>query len=226
MNITHVLKELSAHFLTVTESGFKYGPQGKMLLKNLEEHWFLHCITMSRYNVFLSDEIHDTLNFITKTEMSDVPFGLATIKNSKNYWAQNMLTIQKSNVHKIAEIAIFNSDTETKDLFHKIQKERKIWWRRLAQYPSRFKLTEAKRVKNCDVIDIEAQFSFGNLIVEKITYHTDVQKLFSQVPYIFFHLASHCRNLKITIIIMDYFIFRLIVKKILPTYKWLNIRCP
>lgn len=181
MNIGNILKELGSHFISLTECGLKYGPQGKMLLRNLEEQWFLNCITMSRYNIFLSDEFNQTLNFVIKTEMSDIPFGLASIKNSKHYWDLNLLPMQKSNSHRIAETNIFNNNTETKDLFHKIQKERKIWWRRLAQYPSRFKLTEAKKIKGCNVVDIEAQFPFSNIIVEKITYHTDVQKLFSQV---------------------------------------------
>ncbi|XP_050476798.1 DNA polymerase subunit gamma-2, mitochondrial isoform X2 [Bombus huntii] len=154
MNIGNILKELSSHFISLTECGLKYGPQ---------------------------DEFNQTLNFVIKTEMSDIPFGLASIKNSKDYWDSNLLSIQKSNSHRIAATNIFNNNTETKDVFHKIQKERKIWWRRLAQYPSRFKLTEAKKIKGCNVVDIEAQFPFGNVIVEKITYHTDVQKLFSQV---------------------------------------------
>lgn len=188
MNIANILKELSGHFISLTEYGLKYGPQGKMLLKNLEEQWFLHCITMSRYNIFLSDESNNTLNFIIKTEMSDIPFGLAKIENSKNYWTSDLLPMKKSNIHRIVETTIFQNDTETKDLFHNIQKERKIWWRKLAQFPSRFKLTEEKKIKNCNVVDIEAQFPFGNVVVEKIAYHTDVRKLFSQVSYIFFFI--------------------------------------
>lgn len=181
MNITNILKELSGYFISLTEYGLKYGPQGKMLLKNLEEQWFLHCVTMSRYNIFLSDEPHNTLNFVIKTKMSDLPFGLAKIEDSKNYWTSDLLPMKKPNIHRIAETTIFQNDTETKDLFHNIQKERKIWWRKLAQFPSRFKLTEEKKIKNCNVVNIEAQFSFGNVIVEKIAYHTDVRKLFSQV---------------------------------------------
>ena len=66
MNIGNILKELSSHFISLTKCGLKYGPQGKMLLRNLEEQWFLNCITMSRYNIFLSDEFNQTLNFCYK----------------------------------------------------------------------------------------------------------------------------------------------------------------
>ena len=181
MNITRVLKELSPHFISLTEQGLMYGPQGKMIVRNLEEHWFLHCVTMSPYNIFLSDEYSDTLDFITKTATSDIPFGLARVKSCKDSWNRDILTKFKLNLHKIAEIAIFNNDTETKDLFHTVQKQRKIWWRRLAQYPSRFVLTEVKKAKNHDLIDIEAQFPFGNITVERITHYMDIQKLFPQI---------------------------------------------
>ncbi|XP_003705310.2 DNA polymerase subunit gamma-2, mitochondrial [Megachile rotundata] len=181
MNITNILKELSTHFISLTDRGLLYGPQGKMLLRNLEQHWFLHCVTMSPYNIFLSDEIINTYDFIAKTATSNMPFGLAKVKSSKDNWNRDISTTLILNLHKTAEVAIFNNDTETKDLFHKLQKNRKTWWRRLAQCPSRFNLTEAKKVKNNELIDIEAQFPFGNVIVERITYYTDVQKLFSQI---------------------------------------------
>lgn len=181
MSITNILKELSTHFINLTEHSLIYGPQGKLFLKNLEEHWYLHCVTMSRYNIFPSDDLNNTLSFISKTALFDIPFGLANIKSTKNSWNKNVLDMAKFNAHKVGEISVLNNTVEMKDMFHKIQKERKIWWRKLAQCPSRFKLAEAKKLKNLDVIDIEAQFSFGSVTVERITYHKDVQKLLSQV---------------------------------------------
>ncbi|XP_043252737.1 DNA polymerase subunit gamma-2, mitochondrial [Colletes gigas] len=182
MNIIRILKELNANFINLAQHDLIYGPQGRMLLKNLEDHWFLHCVTMSRYNIFLSDKITDTLNFITKTAMDDIPFGLATIKNSKNQWNQtNIPSNCEFKPHRTAEIAVFNNDIESKNLYHKLQKERKIWWRKIAQFPFRFKVTESKKIKNFDTVDVEAHFSFGTIVVERITYHTDVRKLFSQI---------------------------------------------
>ncbi|XP_076633626.1 DNA polymerase subunit gamma-2, mitochondrial [Colletes latitarsis] len=182
MNIIRILKELNANFINLAQHDLIYGPQGRMLLKNLEDHWFLHCVTMSRYNIFLSDKITDTLNFITNTAMGDIPFGLATIKNSKNHWTQtNIPSDCEFKPHRTAEIAVFNNDIESKNLYHKLQKERKIWWRKIAQFPFRFKVTESKKIKNVDTLDVEARFSFGTIVVERITYHTDVRKLFSQI---------------------------------------------
>ena len=180
--ITHVLKELSANFISLAEHGLVYGPQGRMLLKNLEDHWLLHCVTMSRYNTFLSDKSVNDFDFVTKTGMSDLPFGLAKIKSSKNDWNQSIApTASKLNLHRTAEIYVFNNDIETKDLYHKVQKERKIWWRKLAQNPSKFKVTEPRKIRNVDLVDIEAHFPFGAVTVERIAYHTDVRKILSQI---------------------------------------------
>lgn len=196
--ITHVLKELSANFISLAEHGLVYGPQGRMLLKNLEDHWLLYCVTMSRYNTFLSDKCVNDFNFITKTGMSDIPFGLAKIKNSRNDWNQSIMpTVSKLNLHKTAEIYVFNNNIETKDLYHKVQKERKIWWRKLAQNPSKFKVTEPRKIKNVDLVDIEAHFPFGTVTVERIAYHTDVRKLLSQVSYPFFIDSQSCKSLGI-----------------------------
>ncbi|XP_076649024.1 DNA polymerase subunit gamma-2, mitochondrial [Halictus rubicundus] len=182
MSPPRILKEISANFISFAEHGFVYGPQGRMLLKNLEEHWFLHCITMSPYNIFLSEQFSNTLNFITKSPMGRIPFGLATVKDSKDFWNENIQPItSKVDYHKKAEIAIFNNSTEAKSLYHKVQKERKVWWRKLAQQPSRFKITETKRIEDLDLVDIEAQFSFGTITVEKIIYHNDIQKLLLQI---------------------------------------------
>ncbi|XP_054015899.1 DNA polymerase subunit gamma-2, mitochondrial [Hylaeus anthracinus] len=181
MNMKHALAKLGANFVSLTEQKFAYGPQGSMVLRNLEEQWFLHCVTMSRYNIFLSEKVSDTLNFIVKSSTSDVPFGLAVIENSKNSWNQSVAIDSKWKHQRIGTITIFNNDMESKDLYHKLQKERRIWWRKLAQRPSRFKVTEPKKKKNLDTVDIEAQFPFGTVVVEKITYHTDIQKMFSEI---------------------------------------------
>lgn len=214
MNVTHMLKELSAHFIRFTECGLAYGPQGRLFLKNLEEHWFLHCITMSQYNIFLSDKSYSDLNFITNTPMGTIPFGVAVVETSRNEWNQNIIsTTSKLNSHKTAKVSIFNIDVETKDLYQKIQKDRKLWWRKLAQNPSRFKTTEAKKLKDFNLVDIEAHFSFGTILVERIAYHTDVQKLFSQVACFFLINSIYATLIIIEIIYLERFIFQIDNKK-------------
>lgn len=183
MSLEAILKTISPHFLNLSERGFIYGPQGKLLLRNLEEHWFAHCITMPRYNVFPCDTIADTLQMLRSNLMDDVlPFALATLATSKNTWNESLLSANgKVSSQKTAKINVIVEASESKNLLHKKQRERKVWWRKLAQNPSRFTLAETKKTKNLDVTEIEAQFPFGNITVETITHYPGVRKLYPQV---------------------------------------------
>lgn len=182
MNLEAVLKAIGPHFLNLSERMFAYGPPGKLLLKNLEEHWFAHCVTMPHYNVFLCDTIADTLQLLRSNSMDDVlPFALATLATSKSPWNEALLsTTGKIPSHRTAKINVFVDASDGKSLLHKKQRERKVWWRKLAQHPSRFVLAEAKKTRGLDVTEIEARFPFGNIIVETITHYPSVRKLYPQ----------------------------------------------
>ncbi|KYN38778.1 DNA polymerase subunit gamma-2, mitochondrial [Trachymyrmex septentrionalis] len=176
-----VLKTVGSHFLSLSERMFVYGSQGKLMLKNLEEHWFSHCVTMPHYNVFPCDTIADTLQQLRSNSMDMLPFALATLgTSSKSVWNESLLSVGKVPSHRIAKINVFVDASDSKDLLHKKQRERKVWWRKLAQHPSRFVLAEAKKTRNLDVTEIEAQFPFGNIIVETITHYPGVRKLYPQ----------------------------------------------
>ncbi|XP_076247017.1 DNA polymerase subunit gamma-2, mitochondrial [Calliopsis andreniformis] len=170
MNTIQLLKKISPNFITVAESGLVYGPQGRLFRRNFEELWFLHCVTMSPYNIFLSEKPQSDFNLIARTSPCSLPFGSAVISNSKNSWNQNILSPVKLNSHQTAQVSIFNFNNFGKDLYHKLQKERKIWWRKLAQNPSRFRITEVKKIRSFDSVDIEAHFSFGSILLERITF--------------------------------------------------------
>lgn len=183
MKLESVLLKLNACFLKL-ESGFQYGPQGRLLLRNVENLWFQYCVTMSRYNVFLSgtDKFVKTIQDLKDSRIDTLPFGVAALENSKTAWNQSLVNFgNKGIVHKVAKVVTFIEGSNIKDLFHKKQRERKAWWRKLVQQPSRFFLSEAKKGKNNEVINIEAQFPFGNITVETISYQPDVRKLFLQV---------------------------------------------
>jgi len=175
------LKAIGPHFLSLSERMFVYGPQGKLLLRNLEDHWFLHCVTMPHYNVFPCDMITDTLQLLRSNSMDVLPFALATLATSKSAWNEPLLSSSKISSHRTAKISVFVEASDSKSLLHKKQRERKVWWRKLAQHPSRFVLAEAKKTRNLDVTEIEAQFPFGNIIVETITHYPSVRRLYSQV---------------------------------------------
>ena len=185
MNLEAILKKLSTSFLKL-ESGFDYGLQGKLLFRNIENLWFHHNITTSRYNVFLSgsDKFTRTVQEIKNANIDALPFGLAAIETSKNAWNNSLLNFCSKGIpHTIAKVSTFDNGISTKDLFHKKQRERKSWWRKLSQQPSRFVLSEAKKAKNSEIIDIEAQFPFGSIVVETISYHRDMRKLLYQVNF-------------------------------------------
>nr|XP_050861847.1 DNA polymerase subunit gamma-2, mitochondrial [Vespula vulgaris] len=181
MSIEHVLKTIGTTFINFSKNGFTYGLQGNMLLRNLEAHWFLHCVTMSPYNVFITttDRIKHTLQILDNMNINEIPYGLAIIKDSKTSWNQLIWPPKcKVTSHKIAKTITFAHNSQSKDLFYKKQRERKMWWRKLTQNPSRFLLTESRKLKNREIIDIEVLFPFGNIIVETIIYQCDVHKLF------------------------------------------------
>ncbi|XP_051171083.1 DNA polymerase subunit gamma-2, mitochondrial-like [Leptopilina boulardi] len=182
MKLEIVLQKLSACFLKI-EAGFDYGPQGRLLLRNVENLWFHHCVTTSRYNVFLSgtDKFSKTIQDLKVANIDTLPFGLAAFDNSKIAWNQSLLNSgNKTIVHKVAKVVTFCEESNSRDLFHKKQRERKAWWRKLVQQPSIFFLTESKKGKNNEVIDIKAEFPFGNITVETISHQRDVRKMFLQ----------------------------------------------
>lgn len=163
-----------------------YKPLGRLLLRNLEEYWFMHCVTMAPYNVFSCDtSISDALQQLQSFSMDkDVPFGLAMFTTIKNVmWNESLLndTDYRVTSHRIAKINVIADVLNSKNLLYNKQRERKIWWCKFAQCPSRFVLAEVKKVKNFDVTEIQARFPFGNITVETITHYPITCKLYPQV---------------------------------------------
>ncbi|KAG5309620.1 GATC amidotransferase, partial [Acromyrmex insinuator] len=139
----------------------------------LEEEYFVAPLTTSKGK-------KNTLQQLRSNSMDMLPFALVTLGTSKSVWNESLLSVSKVLSHKIAKINVFVDASDSKDLLHKKQRERKVWWRKLAQHPSRFVLAEAKKTRNLDVTEIEAQFPFGNIIVETITHYPGIRKLYPQ----------------------------------------------
>jgi len=113
--------------------------------------------------------------------MDMLPFALVTLGTSKSVWNESLLLVDKVPSHRIAKINVFVDASDSKSLLYKKQRERKVWWRKLAQHPSRFVFAETKKMRNLDVTEIEVQFPFGNIIVETITHYPGIRKLYPQV---------------------------------------------
>ncbi|XP_011874743.1 PREDICTED: DNA polymerase subunit gamma-2, mitochondrial [Vollenhovia emeryi] len=182
MSLEAALRTVGPLFLSLAERAFVYGPQGKLLSRNLEEHWFAHCVTMPHYNVFPCDAIADALQLLRANSLDEMlPFALATFATSKSAWNESLLPAGgKVPSHRTARINAFVDPADSTGLLHRKQRERKAWWRKLAQHPSRFVLAEARKTRSLDVTEIEAQFPFGNIVVETIAYYPGVRKLYPQ----------------------------------------------
>lgn len=193
MSIEHILKVIGKTFMNFSKNGFTYGPQGNMLLRNIEANWVQHCITMSPYNMFMTttDKFKHTMKILEDMNVNDIPYGLAMIEDSKNSWNQSILPSEcKITSHRTLKSITLTHNSQSKDLFYKKQRERKMWWRKLTQNPSRFVLSEIKGQKNRDIIDIEVQLPFGNIIVESIIYQRDVQKLLTEITSSKYNIAD------------------------------------
>ncbi|XP_063972070.1 DNA polymerase subunit gamma-2, mitochondrial [Diachasmimorpha longicaudata] len=183
MTLERILKDLGTGFLSL-ERGFVFGPQGQLLRRNIEELWYRYCVVQPSYNVFLSapDRISETLETLQRVGALYKPFGMAVLEESKVGWNGNVISENcKLPSHRVGKVTVVTEAAEGKDLYHRKQRERKVWWRKFSREPKRFQLTEAKRInKNKEVIEIEAQFSFGGVVVETICHQQDVKKIFKE----------------------------------------------
>lgn len=182
----------------VGKEGFLYSPPGRMVRRNLEVQWYLHCVTMPRYSVFLADELQNAAQFLQENGMDERPFGIATIDDSKSEWNQFLVPEDcKQLWHRFARVRIVCDSSSSMDMFQRLQRERKVWWRRLAQFPSRFKLTESVvRGKSLDVVKIEAEVpTEKKLVVETLSRQTQPKKLFLQAESAHVHTIEHGSSL-------------------------------
>ncbi|KAF7994213.1 hypothetical protein HCN44_001346 [Aphidius gifuensis] len=188
MIIKNIINNIGSSFLKLDKK-FIYGFNGELLCRHMEKLWFNKCITMPAYNVTYlrtSDNINDTLNDIKKFGIINKPLGIGVIEETKNLWNHDIIEPTKSLVHKTGKVTIITDSSDGKNLYHKLQRERKIWWRKLSREPSRFKLTEVKKIKTTiDSVEIKAHFPFGSILVETINYQQEPRKFFSKIeaPY-------------------------------------------
>ncbi|XP_043288010.1 DNA polymerase subunit gamma-2, mitochondrial [Venturia canescens] len=183
-NLETIVKSLGGGFINLIDRGFVYGSQGKLLRRNIESLWFDHCVTQPPYNVFLtsSEKFSDTLATLYKTTINSLPFGLAFIEPTKSLWNCHLNSPSfESFSHDTARITVLTDEVNGKDMYHRKQRERKVWWRKYSRNPSRFGIAEAKKIgKSRETIEIIANFSFGHIVVETITYQQDARKVLAQ----------------------------------------------
>lgn len=203
--IEKMIKDLGIGFLKL-DKNFSFGSHGELLRRHLEKIWFNNCVTMPPYNVsFLSssDGISQTFTTIKESGATDRPMGIAVIENVKNSWNLDLLKNIKPSIHKSAKVTIITDSTEAKNLYHKKQRERKVWWRKLSREPSIFAATEIKKIKNnIDTTEIRGNFSFGSILLETITHQQEPKKIFSHVSK--YYLLKFLSNF---FLLINFFLF-------------------
>lgn len=183
-----ILKFLGPTFVNLKEFGFSYGMQGILLRRNLENMWFEQCVTTSKYNVFHvpSSTLASSLKDLTDIGVDKVPFGIAEIDDVKNSWNTSFLPLNSKVIqHRVAKLTtVYESEGDilsVKDLFYTKQRERKSWWRKISENPSIYYMSESKKEKGKEYAEIQAQFPFGNIVVETIHFKNNAKKFCPEV---------------------------------------------
>lgn len=164
-----ILKSMPT-FLSLGETGFAYGFQGALLRRNLEKFWYQKCVTKSIYDIFYmpSNRINENISELTEIPLNDLPYGFSEFDCVKNTWNEEIAP-WKNIQQKVASVSVFYDDSiSLKDLFLTKQRERKSWWRKISQNPSIYNLSPMKKEKGSECVELEAQFEFGKIIVEKM----------------------------------------------------------
>lgn len=187
MKAKQILSTLGKGFVTATGTEFVYGPLGWLLLRNIEDNWWKHCVVSVKYNVYPTkiSKISRTLQYLKDTKSDGLPFGLASIETVEDYLTQNSaLGLPLPSLQRIMKVMTFGEKNSAKDLFYRIQRERKAWWRKFSNNPSRFIVINSEEDKDQDIMNIKAQFPSEDLIVEVISFGKAESYL--QVQCIFF----------------------------------------
>lgn len=196
MIMEQVLKTLGPTFLSLKEFGFVYGVQGTLFRRNFEKLWFSECVTKSKHNVFFipSNTLLSGIKDLSIIGIDSVPFGIVEVEDVKNTWNQSHMPFKskKSILHKIAKVTtVYKGDdaiTSIKDLFYKKQRERRSWWRKISENPSIYYVSEVKKDKGKEYSEIQAQFPFGNIVVETIHFKKNASKFIPEVRGLFYCL--------------------------------------
>lgn len=193
-----ILKTLGPTFLNLKEFGFVYGVQGTLFRRNFEKLWFSECVTKSKYNVFYipSNTLLSGIKDLSNVGVDHIPFGIAEMDDVKNTWNQLYMPAKskKSMSHRIAKVTtVYEGDDSIisiKDLFYKKQRERRSWWRKISENPSIYYVSEVKKEKGKEYSEIQAQFPFGNIVVETIHFKKNASKFLPEVRFLVDYLNN------------------------------------
>ncbi|XP_046738881.1 DNA polymerase subunit gamma-2, mitochondrial [Diprion similis] len=173
MKANKILSALGTDFLTVSETEFIYGPSGQFLRRNVEDVWWKYCVVSEKYNVYPAQisQISRTLRYLKDSRSDGLPFGLASIETTQNdNQHSKMLDLPLPPLCTRMSVMTFGEKNSAKDLFYRKQRERKAWWRKFSNNPSRFVATNSEKNENREVMSIQAHLPSQNLTVEIVSF--------------------------------------------------------
>lgn len=159
---------------------------GNLLNENIQKQWissddntnnYLHRPTkiweatnLNDFNdkYFNSLEFKDNFLSIKNNFQKEIPFGLSEIIPFKIENCEEQIEVKTGN---ILSCTYFINESSCKEIFHKIQRQRKIWWMKFSANPGRFFISEPVidgERKDQQTVSIKSKFNFGDLVVEKL----------------------------------------------------------
>lgn len=159
---------------------------GNLLNDNIQKQWISSDDNTNNYlqrpsEIWESTNLNDfnekyfnTLDFKEKFQsiknnfQKEVPFGLSEIIPFKVENCDEQIEVKSGN---ILSCSYFINESSCNEIFHKIQRQRKIWWMKLSANPGRFFISDPvidPEKKNLQTVSIKSKFNFGDLEVEKL----------------------------------------------------------
>lgn len=180
-------------FLKIVESSptnqllLEQGLPGTLLEENLRREWFDNFLNSKEIPVFYSKgDFKDTFIYAKSLMNNMMPFGIIEVIPITN----KLPDIKKGpiNLSDSSELTgnfsdyflndsrllytVFMAPSMANQLFHQIQRQRKIWWRKISASPGRYHLSDIQNGDlNCSksFVNISAKYKWGKQTLESIS---------------------------------------------------------
>ncbi|XP_044760094.1 DNA polymerase subunit gamma-2, mitochondrial [Coccinella septempunctata] len=186
-------------FLKLTENSLpneiqiEVGLPGALLEENLKREWFDNFLNSKEIPVFYNKgDFKDTYIQAKKLMMNVMPFGIIELKSfvNKSRNKENSLLIGTDSSELSSSFSdyfmndsrllytIFLPPTTANQSFHQIQRQRKIWWRKISASPGRYTLGDIQNGETTldasySSVNIYAKYPWGNQLLESIKSYSN-----------------------------------------------------
>jgi DNA polymerase gamma 2 len=124
---------------------------------------------------YRNGEFHSKVDLIQKFFHFEIPFGIAENLSIADHVGDKLSDNDIGFEFKqktLFSCSYFINEIDCKEMFYKIQRQRKIWWMKFAANPGRFFISELKtdvmNGQNLQSVSVKSKFPFGNIELEKL----------------------------------------------------------